>query len=210
MCHVGHLLDGDDGAQHVGDVAHRHDLRAVGEEALVGLEVDLAAVGDGDLDDPATLANGELLPGHDVGVVLQLGDQDVVTLLHPCVAVCPRHQVDGAGVAVGKDDLTRLRGAEEAGRGDARVLVGLAGLLAQQVDAAMDVGVAGFVVGADGVNDRARLLGAGGAVQIHERAAVGHPVEDGKVGPDPGHIKHRRGGHLPLRSLRPAAPSPDG
>ena len=77
-----HLLYGVDGAQHIADMADADDAGARGEEALILVEEQLAALVDGyDLDHDAALACLEL-PGHDVGVVLHDGDDDLVALGH--------------------------------------------------------------------------------------------------------------------------------
>ena len=70
------------------------------------LELDLAA------RDPwarrrsrAPVCLAEHLPGHDVGVVLQLGDQHLVAGPEPRPGVALRHQIDGLGRAAHEDDL---------------------------------------------------------------------------------------------------------
>ena len=55
------------------------------------------------------------LPGHDVGVVLHVGDQDLVARRRRGAPEALRHQVDRLGGAAHEDDLARRsRGAEEA------------------------------------------------------------------------------------------------
>ena len=65
-----------------------------------------------------------------------------------------------------------------------RLLVGGGGLFPEGVQGPVHVGVAVLVVDADGVQDRARLLGGGGVVQVRKGPAVHRPVEKGEVPPD--------------------------
>ena len=72
----------------------RDDARARAEQLLVFVEHDVAAVVDrGDAQLRARL-RAELLPGHDVGVVLEPGDDDLVA--RPDIAPAPalRDEVD--------------------------------------------------------------------------------------------------------------------
>ena len=59
-------------------------------------------------------------------------------------------------------------------RGDlcARFFVGVGRLLAQLVDAAMDVGVFGFVVADEAIDHRPGLLRGGAVVEVDQRLAV--------------------------------------
>ena len=92
------------------------------------------------------------LPGHDVGVVLERGDQDLVAGLEARPRVGLRDQVDRLGSAAHEDDLARRARIDEAPHALARALEGGRRRLAQRVHAAMHVGVRVRLV----VLDRAR------------------------------------------------------
>src|ERR1035438_5030759 len=62
------------------------------------------------------LLRGQLLPGHDVGVVFQPGDDDLVVLLHVTAAPSLGDQVDTLGGAAHKDNFARGGSVEEANR----------------------------------------------------------------------------------------------
>jgi hypothetical protein len=57
--------------------------------------------------DLGALGGGELLPGHDVGVVLQVADDDLVALARRSGAPALGDQVDALGGAAHKDDRSR-------------------------------------------------------------------------------------------------------
>ena len=88
----------------------------------------------------------EHLPGDDVGVVLELGDEDCVARPH-IRALVGLSASPGVGDEVDRlGDVLREYGrlrlsADERGDAPARAVIGGVGLLRQRVDAAMDVRV---------------------------------------------------------------------
>jgi hypothetical protein len=66
------------GAQDVADVDERDDLGALGDQRVEVVEVEPALVGDGEPAQRRADPLGQQLPRHDVGVVLHLGDDDLV------------------------------------------------------------------------------------------------------------------------------------
>ena len=64
--------------------------------------------------------------------------------------------------------------------------------LAELVNAAMDVGVFGFVVAADRDRSPPRLLRGGAVVEIDQRLAVDRRVQDGEIGADSLNVNSRR------------------
>src|SRR5262249_26770469 len=73
----------------------------------------------------------------------------------------------------------------------ARLLVELGRLLAQSVDRAVHVGVAGRVVLGHRLEHRPWLLAGGRRVQVHERVAVDHPAQDREIAACPFVESHR-------------------
>src|SRR5882724_6371234 len=114
--------------------------------------------------------------------MLEPGDHDLVAGPEIAGAQAVGHQTDGCGGIAGEDDLGRIAGVEEARHLFARALVALGRTRAQPVDATMDVGVLGLVAMADGVDDRARLLGAGRAIEERQALAVHLARQDREVG----------------------------
>jgi hypothetical protein len=166
-----HLLDGHDGAQHVGHMRDGHHPRALAQQRLELVDQELAAVGDRRPLQHAALALAVEVPGHDVGMVLHDREHDLVAL--PEVrAEGARDQVDRVRQVAGEDDLLHRRRIEEAAHGLARVLEAGGGGVGEEVQAAMHVGVFHLVGVVDGVENRARLLRGGAVVEIDERLAV--------------------------------------
>ena len=159
------------------------DARASTQAGGEVLEVDDATTIHGhDLDDGTGLP-GHQLPGDDVGVVFEGGEQDLVAGLQAGARVRLRHQVDRFGGAAREDDLARRRGVHEVAHALARVFEHRGGFLAQLVHAAMHVGVVALFVGVDRVDHALRALRRGRAVEEHQRFAVHLARQDREVAP---------------------------
>ena len=175
-------------------MGHRDEARARPEEALVRVQQDLPRVVDGGDAQARALLGAEELPGHDVGVVLQQRQDDLVALAHVAPPPALGDQVDPLGRPAHEDDLARGAGPEETPRGLARAFVGVGRSRRQGVRRAVDVGVLALVEAGDALDDRARLLRGGGVVEPDERTPVHLLGEDGKVAPHGGGVEGCRAG----------------
>ena len=180
-------------AERVRDVGEGDDARARAEQAEVGLEVDDAAPVDRHDAKRRARLRGEQLPGHDVRVVLEARDDDLVAGGEPRAPVRLGDEVDRLGRPADEDDFRGRGRVHEAARLLARALVQRGRLLRQRVHAAVHVGVMGARVVRDGVDDRRRLLRRGGVVEVGEGMAVDPARERGKVGAHAGHVERDRG-----------------
>ena len=109
-----HDLRGRDGAEGVRDRREGDQLRAAVEQPLVFLEDDLARVVDRRDAEPGARLGDQLLPRHDVGVVLEVGEHDLVTGSDVLASPALGDEVDALGRAADEDDLARRRSVEEA------------------------------------------------------------------------------------------------
>ena len=91
-------------------------------------------------------------------------------------------EVDSLGGAAREDDFVFGRRIDEFRGAGAAGLKGVGGAIAQFVNAAMDVGVVVLVVAAEGIDDGAGFLTAGGVVKIDQGMPVDLLVEDGEIG----------------------------
>ena len=188
--HPAHRIDR---AERVGEVRHGQQPGAIGQQPVERGQVELAGVRDRHrADDRARLSRDEL-PGHDVGVVLHAGDQDLVARAELAPAPALRDEVDAFGRPAGEDDLAGRRRVEEAGDLLAHLVVRHRGALAQVVHPAVDVGVFGGVETGHRLDDRSRLLAGGRVVEVDERLAA-HPLRAGSGSPSAGARRRARGG----------------
>ena len=199
-----HLLGRLDHAGDVRHLRHRHQLGPVREHARVAVKLHAARVVGGDEAQLCADPLGQHLPWNQIAVVLDLGQQDLVIRAHVVVAPRPRHQVDRLGGPAGEDDLVRPCGVDESRDPCAGVLILRGGVLAERVQAAVDVRVVRLVVLANRVNDRPRLLRGRRVVQVDERLVVDPLRQDREVGTDPRDIKRVRAdaGHAILGGIR--------
>ena len=178
------LLDRNDRAGDVRHVDDRHHLRALGQQLLEGVEVEGAVVVDRRPFDHRAAPLAVVMPGHDVGMVLEDGEHDLVALPDPHAAERLRDEVDPLGRGAGEDDLLARRRVDEAAHGLARVLVGLGRGIREEMQAAMHVGVFFRVGLLDAVEHGARLLRRRGVVEIDQRLAVDFPRQDREIRAD--------------------------
>ncbi len=172
------------GAEHVGDVGDRDQLRPALEQRREGLHVEQPVVVDRRPVDLRPDPLGELLPGDDVGVVLHLGQEDAVAGADVGVAPGARDQVDRLGRVADEDHLAPVGGADVVGDRRPRPLVGCGRLGRERVRAAVDVGVVAALVAVDRLDRGQHPLGAGAAVEVGDRLAVDLALERREGGAD--------------------------
>ena len=135
---VGH---GVDCAEYVAHMGYADQTGAWAEEFLIFLHDELALVGDGDDPEHDAFTLGQQLPGHDVAVVLHGRYNHFVTFVQEGFAKAVGHQVDALRGAARKDDFACGAGVDEAAHCLAGCFVQLSGLLREEMNAAVDVGV---------------------------------------------------------------------
>ena len=205
------LLDRHDRPGDVRHVDDRDHLRPLGQELLEGFEVERAVVVDRRPLDHRAAPFAMEVPGHDVGVVLEDGDDDLVALPDPHAAEGLRDEVDPLRRGAREDDLLDRRRVDEAADRLARMLVGLGRGIGEEVQAAVDVGVFVRIGVRHARRDRLRLLRRGAVVEIDERLAVDRARQDGEIRADrldvigDGLMQHRPPPH-PCRATAPCAP----
>ena len=144
------------------------ELGLFGQVCCKGIAAQQSVVGDRQVFHHDAAPLGLQLPGHDVGVVLHVGDDDFVACLHLAFAERRRHEVDGLGGAASEDDLLRLAGVDELAYLFTCCLVQVGSLLGEIVDAAVHIGIDVQVLVAHGVEHTQRLLCRSRIVQIDQ------------------------------------------
>ena len=187
-----------DGAERVRDETRRDDLDVAPGERVERVELQLARVVERDHLEVRPGAAGDRLPGHEVRVVLELGDEHEVAGAEVVEPPGVGDQVQGLGRVADEDDLPHRRRVDERARLLARSLEGRRRALAELVDAAMDVRVRRLVEVRHRVEHLPRLLRARGRVEVGERLAVEVLLEDREVGAELGGVERRRdlNGHV--------------
>ena len=105
---VGYADDGAhivDGAKGVVDVTYGHELGLWCDETLKLGEDEVAILVNGYGTQLCSLRLGYLLPGHDVGMVVEGGDDDVVALTEEFPAKGLGYEVDALSGASYEDDI---------------------------------------------------------------------------------------------------------
>ena len=188
-------------------------VRSVSRRVEVG-EVEPAVGGDRHPAQGGAGAAAGLLPRDEVGVVLHLGDEHLVTRAEgePVAVAAPTavravgegvgDEVDRLGRVAGEDDLVGPR-PDEARDGVARRLVGVGALLGELVGTAVHGRVRALVEVALGVEHLAGLVRGRTRVEVDQRVPPAHGArQDREVGPDPGQLLVGEGGGSHVRPRR--------
>ena len=216
-------LDPVDGPQGVRDMGQRHELRPPRQQRLVSVLAQLAVVGDRDHPQGRPLFLAEPLPGDDVGVVLHPRDHDLVTGADVKASIRLGDKIDRLGGAPHENDLPVLPGVQKRLNPGPGLLEEPGRPIAEGMHAAMDVGVGRLVIPGHGLENRTRLLGRRGIVQVNQGRLVDDLIQRGEHPPDscdvqvvpgvrPGtRAPIRRGqGNIHRRSLSVLRPLRDG
>jgi len=181
VSYLDHLARWRDGAEGFRHLAERHQPGARTQELLVFIEHDLAAIVHGGDAQAGALLGAQLLPRHDVGVMLQPGDHDLVVLAEVLPAPALGDQIDGLGRTPNKNNLVAGAGVEEAADLVPRSLVSVGGARRQFVGGPVDVGVLVPVEVRKAVDDSLGLLGGGGVIQPDQRPAMHALRKNGEI-----------------------------
>ena len=173
-----HVVDGTERVVHM---SHADEARARRNESLELAQDEVAVLVRGDCLQRGTFFASHLLPGHDVGVVVELADDDLVARRQELPSIGLRHEVDTLGGAAYEDDLLAGSGIDEALHLLAGLLVGISSTSGQRVGTAMDVAIIVLIIVADLVDDLNRLLRGGAVVEPYEVVAVHLLMEHGEV-----------------------------
>ena len=192
-----HVHDGAGDVRHMGD-GDQPGARADGGQHLFGGQAAVRLGLDPAQHDALPLA--QEMPRHDVGVMLEDREQDLVPRLQPRRGPGVADEVDRLGRARGEDHLVLVRRAEEAGNDPAHPLVILGGEVRQVVQPTVDVGVFARIGAADRVDHDLRLLRARAVVEIDQRPPVHLRREDREIGADGVEVE----AHVGTPGIRPS------
>src|SRR5438105_671459 len=120
------------------------------------------------------------------------GDKDFIAGLDLVTAETGGHEVDPLSGAANENDLPRLGGVEKALHRNAGLFIFIRGQLAEEMNAAVNIGVFFAIEPIQSVDDDLRFLRRGRVIQVHQRLAVHFSAEDREVFPDFSDIKSGR------------------
>ena len=112
--HLSHLPGWRDRAECVRHFREGDELRARSKQPLIRVEPNLPVIVHWRHLQHCACLRAELLPGYDVGVMLEPGDDDLVILADVLAAPALRDEVDGLGCAADEHDLVRGRCMKKA------------------------------------------------------------------------------------------------
>ena len=144
-------------AQDVGHVRQCQYPGAVAQQTIERVQIQFTLWSDLDGSHLRARALGHHLPGHDVGVMFHMADENFVTRLE-AAGQAIGHHVDGLGGATGPDNLAGAVSVQERANLLPGALEGAGGAVAKRVGAPMDVGMHFPVIAIHGVQHGDGLL----------------------------------------------------
>jgi hypothetical protein len=198
------LGDRIDRSDDVGDVDDRDQFRPPRQQRVEGLEVEMPVDKHRHIRELGAAVSAHQLPGHDVRVVLHLGEHHEVAATDVLAAPGVGDEVDRRR-RVGREQRLFRRRAQPVGDLPARALVQVRRLDRERVHAPMDRGPRLRVVARHRVDDGLRRLRGRARVQVGDRMAVDLAAEHGKLA---GHIAQRGDGRAHAAASSPSVIHP--
>ena len=180
------------GAEHVRHMREGDELRLRPDEAGEVIDIQRAVIADARPFQHRALPLAQEVPRHDVGVMLHLGEHDLIARLDQGAEETLSHQVERLGAAMRQDDLLALAGVHIGPRRIARRLIGVRRRAGEIVHPAMNIRVARLHEAGHRVDHALRLLRRSGVVEIDQRLAIDLAVQHRKIGAHAGDVKSAR------------------
>ena len=127
------------------------------------------------------LALGHQLPGHDIGVVLHLADDDIITLAQESLAPSVGNGIYRSGSARREDNLLALGSTYKHTHALARLLVELGSLLRKTMHATVDIGILLTMQTIHSLDNALGLLRRSTTIEVDERLAVHLATENREI-----------------------------
>ena len=178
------FMDGCDGAEGIRHHGDRHNLRPRRQQLAIFIQQKIAIVINRRPFQNSAPALPVKMPRHNVGVVFEDGENNLITLPDLHAAIRLRHQIDGLGCIAGEDDLVFRRCIDKPPHRFARVLECLGCRVGQVMQSAMHIGIFPGQALQHGIDNNLRLLCRSSVVEINQRLAINLAGEDGKVSAD--------------------------
>ena len=194
------LLHGVAAAKGVADVHQAHQTGALVELLTQIVEIELSALGDAHVTQHATRALSELLPGHEIAVVLHHAEQHLITDLKVGVSPGACHQIDGLGGIAGKHHFIRAGCPHKSGGRSTGSLESLGGAGTELMRPPVHIGVVTAVVAAQSVKHRPGLLAGSRVIEIDQGTTLSvQLIQNRKISTSPFRKSHacvtRKCGH---------------
>ena len=132
------------------------------------------------------------LPRHDVGVVFQRRNQNLIAGLEARARKALRHQIHRLGRAADENDFLGVASIDEPPHGLAGAFIRIGGALAQRMNATMHVGMIVLVITADRIDHGFGPLAGRGVVQVHQRLAIDVLMQHREVATNRGDVELSR------------------
>ena len=156
-------------AERIRNVHDANKFGLIRKERGVGFHVEIARIEHGNDLKNSTRFFSSNLPWHNIRMVLHVGDENLIASRELSFHETMRDKIDPLSRTAHKDNFVLIRCANKLGSFGASRLVGVCRLLAEIVNAAMDVGILRAVVAVDGFDYGSGLLRCSTVIQEGQR-----------------------------------------
>ena len=168
-------------------------LRPVSDHPFEHLNFEFALLIHQDHFKRGSFLFGKHLPGYQVGMMLHLGKDDLVASVDILSSIGLCHQVYGFGGAFREDDLMCLGGIDEFLNCFPCIFIGFRRLVAQVMNAAVDIAIFLFVIAHQPVDYLTRFLGGCSVIEINQGFVAHDHIQDWKIMPYMKDVKTHNG-----------------
>ena len=171
----------------------RHQPGTARQQLVERIQIQITVIGHRHVGQLSLPVLTQELPGHDVRVVLHLGQHHEVSPVHVAPPPRVRHQVH-RGRGVRREDRLLRRRSQPVRDPPPRALVQIGRFDGERVDAAVDRRPRLRVITRHRIDHGLRRLRGGRGVEVHEAVTVERPVaQDGELVRDPPKVRGNRG-----------------
>ncbi len=172
MGHRNHRFDWVNGAECIGNVVHRNQKRFSRKQRFVFFQDEFACIVAGNHFQHRALFETNLLPGNDIGMVFNRGNQNFLSRLDEGTRKRRSNQINRFRRAPRKDDFGSRCRIEQFGHLAAGFIEGDGRLFAQAVNAPSHGTIFVTIVIRNAIDNGLRLLRGGRVIEVNERLTI--------------------------------------
>ena len=181
VCDRDHLRDRSHCPECVRNLCHRHKLCMRVKELLILFQDNLTIVVHRSHPKLCALFSAQHLPGNDVRMMLEPGDNDLIILLDIAASPTLRDQIDALGRPAHKDDFLCGRCVQEPSNSFPRPFISISRPRSQRMRGTVYVRILVRVVVRDSIDHRLRLVCRGRIVQPDQLSSIDAFFQDWKI-----------------------------
>ena len=169
---VTHLFNGMNGSQSIGNMTYSKNCGVIIEQLHKSIPNNIAVIINGNHADIRTLAFGNHLPGNNISVMFNLGEQNLISFINKPVAKTVGNEVNRIRCSGRVDNFIFMLGIDEFLHFFSCQLVSISSLLAKRMDTAVNICMLIAMVRMDAICNTSRHLTRSCIIQINQSLSI--------------------------------------